>query len=224
MSESMYYNTDKIYVISLKRRQYRLTNFFNTIPSNIFDPKKICIFDAVDGLQENPPEWWNGGRGAYGCKLSHSKIWQEIIDNNYQNTIIFEDDAIFCENFTALFYNFITNIPDDWDQAYLGGQHLNPTTRINDFVVLGANINRTHAYMIKNRDSAAKIMNNLSEDQLWISNLKYNMHVDHALGYLHKNKLIKAYASDPFLVGQNHDKFSDVGNNKSCQSKRWWNK
>ncbi len=219
----MYYNTDKIYVISLKRRQYRLTQFFYTIPPNIFDPKKISIFDAIDGLKQKPPDWWTGGRGAYGCQLSHSKIWQEIIDNNYQNTIIFEDDAIFCENFTTLFSNFITNIPEDWDQAYIGGQHLAPPTKINEFVVLGTNINRTHAYMIKNRDSAAKIMNGLLEDELWMANLKHKMHVDHALGYLHKNKLIKAYASTPFLVGQNNDQFSDIAS-KGHQTQKWWNK
>jgi hypothetical protein len=224
MSESMYYNTDKIYVISLKRRQYRLTNFFNTIPSNIFDPKKIVIFDAVDGLQQKPPDWWAGGKGAYGCQLSHNKIWQEIIDNNYQNTIIFEDDAIFCENFTPQFLNFIGHLPEDWDQAYLGGQHLIKPTPINDYVVLGSNINRRHGYMIKNKMSAQKIVDCLSNPDLWTTHLINKMHGDHALGYMHKNKLIKAYASKPFLVGQNNDQFSDIGSNKSCQFKRWWNK
>ena len=220
----MYYNTDKIYVISLKRRQHRLTHFFNTIPSNIFDPKKIHIFDAVDGSKEKLPEWWTSGcGGTYGCYSSHKKIWQETIDKNYKNIVIFEDDAIFCENFTQLFFNFIANIPDDWDQAYIGGQHLEPTTRINEFVVLGANINRTHAYMVKNRDSAAKIIDGLSDTELWTTHLKHRMHVDHALGHLHYNKLIKAYASDPFLVGQNIDKFSDTGC-RPRKDKGWWNK
>lgn len=219
----MYYNTDKIYVISLKRRQYRLTQFFYTIPSNIFDPKKISIFNAIDGLEQKPPEWWTGGQGAYGCQLSHSKIWQEIIDNNYQNTIIFEDDAIFCENFTTQFLNFIDNLPDDWDQAYLGGQHLQKPTPINKFVVLGSNINRRHAYMIKNRISAQKILDCLSKPDLWTTHLIRKMHGDHALGYMHRNELIKAYASTPFLVGQNNDQFSDIAS-KGHRTQKWWNK
>lgn len=219
----MYYDTDRIYIISLKHRRYRLTHFFNTIPSNIFDPKKILIYDAVDGSkQELPKEWGDHSRGAYGCYLSHQNIWKEIINKNYQNTIIFEDDAIFCKNFTQLFSDFITNIPDDWDQAYIGGQHLKPTTRINKFVVLGTNINRTHAYMVKNKDSATKIIDGLSDTELWRTHLKHKMHVDHALGHLHCAKLVKAYASDPFLVGQNIDKFSDTGGNPR-KDRGWWN-
>ena len=219
----MYYNTDKIYIISLKRRQYRLTQFFYTIPSDIFDPKKIVIFDAVDGLQQKPPDWWAGGKGAYGCQLSHSKIWQEIIDNNYKNTIIFEDDAIFCENFTPQFLNFIDNLPSDWDQAYLGGQHLIKPTPINDYVVLGSNINRRHGYMIKNKESAKKIVECLSNPDLWTTHLIGKMHGDHALGYMHKNELIKAYAAKPFLVGQNNDQFSDISS-KGHRTQKWWNK
>ncbi len=221
----MYYNTDKIYIISLKRRHYRLAHFFHTIPSNIFDPQKISIFDAIDGKEQKLPEWWgDGGSGAYGCYLSHKKIWEEIIHNQYDNTIIFEDDAIFCENFTPQFLNFIDHLPDDWDQAYLGGQHLRKAVNINDFVVLGNNVNRTHAYMVKNKISAKKILDHLSNPDLWISHLKNKMHVDHALGHLHSNSLIKAYASKPFLVGQNNDKFSDIGKNSTCRLKRWWNK
>jgi hypothetical protein len=220
----MYYNTDKIYVISLKRRHYRLAHFFHTIPSNIFDPQKISIYDAVDGKEQKLPEWWTSGYGAYGCQMSHKNIWQEIIDKNYQNTIIFEDDAIFCENFTPQFLNFIDHLPDDWDQAYLGGQHLIKPTPINDYVVLGSNINRRHGYMIKNKESAKKIVDCLSDPDLWKTHLVGKMHGDHALGYMHKNKLIKAYASKPFLVGQNNDKFSDIGKNESCRFKRWWNK
>ena len=219
----MYYNTDKIYVISLKRRQYRLTQFFYTIPSDIFDPKKIVIFDAVDGLQQKLPDWWTGGRGAYGCQLSHNKIWQEIIDNNYQNTIIFEDDAVFCENFTTQFLNFIDNLPSDWDQAYLGGQHLIKPTPINDYVVLGSNINRRHGYIIKNKESTKKIVDCLSNPDLWTTHLIGKMHGDHALGYMHKNKLIKAYASKPFLVGQNNDQFSDISS-RGHRTQKWWNK
>lgn len=221
---NMYYNTDKIYVISLKHRQHRLTHFFHTIPSDIFNPKKILIYDAVDGSKEKLPDWWlSRCGGTYGCYSSHKNIWQEIVEKNYKNVIIFEDDAIFCENFTRLFSTFMSSIPDDWDQAYIGGQHLEPATRINECVVLGSNINRTHAYMIKNRDSAIKIINNLSDIDLWTTSLKNKMHVDHALGHLHSNKIIKAYASDPFLVGQNIDKFSDTGC-RPRMNKAWWNK
>lgn len=220
----MYYNTDKIYIISLKRRQYRLTHFFYTIPPNIFDPKKISVYDAIDGSSQKLPEWWTDkSHGAYGCYLSHKNIWQEIIDNNYQNTIIFEDDAIFCENFTELFLNFISNLPENWDQAYLGGQHLQTPKPINKFVVLGTNINRTHAYMIKNKNSAIKIYNYLSDTSLWQNHLQRKMHVDHGLGYLHSNQLITTYASNPFLVGQNNDNFSDVAS-KGSLKQRWWNK
>lgn len=61
--------------------------------------------------------------GAIGCSLSHIKIWKDMIDNNYQNAIIFEDDFEIKD--VKLFYESINNIPSDAKIGYLNYYPLN---------------------------------------------------------------------------------------------------
>lgn len=52
-----------------------------------------------------------------GCTLSHMLCLREIIKNNYENAIIFEDDIIFHKNFKSLFIDIFKN---DYDFLLLG--------------------------------------------------------------------------------------------------------
>ena len=54
--------------------------------------------------------------GAIGASLSHIKIWKDMIDNNYENIIIFEDDF----NLTnpEIINEYIDNLPIDTQIAY----------------------------------------------------------------------------------------------------------
>jgi len=52
-----------------------------------------------------------------GCTLSHMLCLREIIKNNYENAIIFEDDIIFHKNFKELFIDIFKN---DYDFLLLG--------------------------------------------------------------------------------------------------------
>ena len=38
-------------------------------------------------------------KGEIGCAMSHYKIWQDIIKNNYNHALVVEDDGEFSENF-----------------------------------------------------------------------------------------------------------------------------
>ncbi len=56
-------------------------------------------------------------------ELSHTcssrKIWQEIIDQNYENALIMEDDVTFIPNFSDLLEVALDNAPKDYDMLYL---------------------------------------------------------------------------------------------------------
>jgi len=52
-----------------------------------------------------------------GCTLSHLWCLREIIKNNYENAIIFEDDIIFHKNFKEMFMEIFKN---DYDFLLLG--------------------------------------------------------------------------------------------------------
>lgn len=132
---------DKIYMINLKRKKdvannslKKLNNLTNK--DNLFS--NIDIFEAIDGKLLNNDDINNNislkskytlknpssyddirSVGEIGCYLSHTKIWQEIIDNNYKNCIIFEDDVIPKTNYEMII-KYLDNIPDNYDIAYLG--------------------------------------------------------------------------------------------------------
>lgn len=217
-------NFDKIYCISLlKKRPNKFNEFLSRIPSD-WDFGIIEPYDAIDGTAVELPVWWSQKlKGAYGCYMSHASILKHIVDNNYINTMILEDDAIFSENFSSLLKCCFDHLPEDWDQLYLGGQHLAKAKKIHKNIVKGSNINRTHCYIINNKNSAQKILNHILNKDFWIKNLNSNKyHIDYAYGILQSARVINSYAHHPFIVGQIPNKYSDTGSQTSSVS-RWWN-
>lgn len=217
-------NFDKIFVISLtKKRSNKVSEFMDSLPQD-WNIGEVCVFDAIDGDNEELPLWWpKNMRGSYGCLKSHLSILNLIVSQNLLNTLIIEDDAIFCDNFIQSLENVLRNLPDDWEQLYLGGQHLSKFKVINKDLVRAENVNRTHCYIIRNKNTAHKMIDYLTDKDFWIKNLtQKKYHIDYAYGAMHKKNTIVAYASLPFLVGQKSNKFSDTGSQISSVN-RWWN-
>lgn len=119
-------NIDKIYVINLKKNQDRLEKFMeNAKKANV----KVERFDAVYGkeLSKDHPDILkyfvkDHGLipGQIGCALSHIKIWEDAIKNNYNNIIVFEDDAIIPEDFWDRFNQAYNELPKDWEMLLIG--------------------------------------------------------------------------------------------------------
>ncbi|KAL3870728.1 hypothetical protein ACJMK2_038772 [Sinanodonta woodiana] len=133
---------DEVYLINLVRRQERRKRMLLN-----FEELQIMvkIIDAVDGKQLNDSyikekgiEMLPGfadpyhGRplkmGEIGCFLSHYIIWEDVVKNNYQKVVVFEDDIRFEPYFRtkleALMVEAGTKVPD-WDLIYLGRKRLN---------------------------------------------------------------------------------------------------
>lgn len=217
-------NFGKIYVISLtKKRPNKVSEFMSNLPKN-WNIGAVNIFNAIDGQTEDLPIWWpERMKGSYGCLKSHLSILNNILEQDLSNTLIIEDDAIFCDHFIQRLTNVCEELPNDWEQLYLGGQHLGKYKIVKKYLVRAENINRTHCYIINNKVVAQKIINNLINKNFWISNLTKNKyHIDYAYGIMHKNNSVITYAAKPFLVGQRSNKFSDTGSQIS-NIDRWWN-
>lgn len=117
---------DKIYVINLKKNTDRLEKFMeNAKKANV----TVERFDAIYGkeLQKDHPDivkyFVKDHKlipGEIGCALSHIKIWQDTIDNNYNNILVFEDDAIIPENFWNKFNKAYEELPKDYDMLLIG--------------------------------------------------------------------------------------------------------
>lgn len=206
----------KSYIISLDHRKDRLIKFWNNFPADW--PYDLPItYSAITGKYCNSPSWWKQGGGAWGCYKSHLNIIeQELNQNTKQNVLIFEDDAIFCEDFVNKMHNFLSLVPQDADQIYLGGQHLEPPTNYKG-IYLANNINRTHCYIVTKK-GLLTLYKWLNETKNWID----KCHIDHHYGRGHRDKKIIAYAPKKWLVGQRSDNRSDVSS-KSV-SERWWQK
>ncbi len=128
-------------MINLKRKKYVADNSLQKLKkltdnNNLFSD--IEIYDAIDGQLLNidaldkdltlkakytlkEPSSFDDIRslGEIGCYLSHTNIWRKIIENNYNNCIIFEDDVIPKKNYNQII-EYINSIPHDYDIAYLG--------------------------------------------------------------------------------------------------------
>lgn len=208
---------DRVYVVSLvKKYPEKLSAFLKRLPNPwIFGP--IKVFEAIYGYESDIPKWWIAQKGAWGCYQSHLKIIEECIKDKVDKVLILEDDAIFCKDFTDKARNFLTNLPDDWEQAYLGGQHLRMprSTIVEKNITIGSNINRTHAYAIHGQ-GFNKLYSWLNNTDAWVP----QNHIDHHYGILHQAMIIKPYCPIQFLVGQS-DGISSITNKK--YGERWWN-
>jgi len=124
---------DKIYIITLKRS----TDRHNLIKQN-FKGLDYEIFWGSDARNLNFEELKLDGvyipeiafkeniinqvleKGEVGCALSHTRIYECIVNNNLDNALIFEDDAFLdTENINAAI-NALSNIPEDWELLYFG--------------------------------------------------------------------------------------------------------
>ena len=110
---------DKIYCINLDSRTDKWTECeieFNKLNIN------VERFSAVNGA----PLFTVGSNltaGAFGLMLTHQEIIREVINKNYKNVLILEDDVTFIDYFYKYFFYEIKLLPEDWDLLYLGGNN-----------------------------------------------------------------------------------------------------
>lgn len=205
----------RVVCISLARRADRWEKFVAACPY-----KNVEKFTAIDGKLCTPPDWWKQGAGAWGCYKSHLAILEKALNDGVESLLVFEDDAIFCENYVERSEDFLAALPPNWGLAYLGGQHLNaaihPPIRLNDLVVQPYNVNRTHAMAYRGRDTMLAIYRHISAIDGWTR----GQHIDHYLGKLAQKRSLPIYAPTEWLVGQS-DSASDI--NVNVMTNRFWN-
>ncbi|MCL2624763.1 MAG: glycosyltransferase family 25 protein, partial [Planctomycetaceae bacterium] len=189
-------------------RRERLDVFFHKLPPEwpFRFPER---FLAIDGGLVTPPDWWNGGGGAWGCYKAHLRILEDCLNHEYNSVLIFEDDAVCVDGFGEKIQKFWDHLPDDWEMVYLGGQHIQENQRlprkINEWVYHPYNVNRCHCYGFRGRKMLAKAYKHLNNFFDW----KVDHHVDHYLGELHKRTEKGFYCPKEWLVAQSEGQ-SDI--------------
>jgi glycosyl transferase, family 25 len=130
-----YLNTffDKIYVLCLPR----ITNRIEHIKKNL-SGLNYELFEGVDkqtvsveGLKESGEystaryhEFYKDSKdmplGMLCCAIGHVKIYEAIIKNGYNKTLILEDDVVPIEDTLSSFYAIAAELPTNWELLYLG--------------------------------------------------------------------------------------------------------
>jgi len=196
---------EKAFVISLKDRPLRLKSFLDGLPKCDWLPE-VEVWPAISGTMCPPPDNWKAGGGAWGCYRSHMQILEYCLNNRISSYIVFEDDAQFHDDFDQANI-FLDNLPDHWQQAYLGGQlmHVNShrPKRINEHVLRPYNVNRTHCFAV-NRPGMIAIYQHCSHLPF-----EHSFHIDHHLGRFHEDARNAVYCPNKWYVGQ-HGFKSDI--------------
>jgi GR25 family glycosyltransferase involved in LPS biosynthesis len=116
---------NKIYYINLDRRPDRNQHFLDQCYKFKFNMNNVIRFKGIDGLTYN---FSNHEENMFknadflmteskpkimGNQLSHYYILKEMIKNNYEYIIIFQDDVILRDDFNTQINKLIKNIPED---------------------------------------------------------------------------------------------------------------
>ena len=189
-------NVDKIYICHWSKLTQRKQDLHeHLLNKGLKDFLWIEPFDTetwdIPQIQKEYPSIFTTTSKALGrlakfseisLTLKHCHVIKEIIANNYNTTLILEDDAVLSENFSEDFNSYITQLPPDWDIAWVGtccGLHAPLEQNKNIYRMNGSRC--THAYIIS-LNGAKKILTTLhTADQTpdflynrWIEELNLN--------------------------------------------------
>jgi GR25 family glycosyltransferase involved in LPS biosynthesis len=166
-------------LINLDKRQDRLERFDAQAKALGIDYERFQAIESTDPV--------------LGCKLSHVAA---LIKCKGDSVFIFEDDAVFVDNFQEELDKSLALLPDDWDMVYLGA-HILRTEVVNDRWRRSIESSSTHAYAVR-----ASVIPKLVDTAI-----AHKGHVDVAYSSLHND--LKAYIARPTLVSQEAG-FSDI--------------
>lgn len=194
---------DKIIVINLDKaqeRKNRLIESFNRVGIN---PDDVLILSAFDGeiLNNDFERTIFGGamdrtfaKGEICCTLSHISAIKMAKSLKYKNVLILEDDIELCDNFLERINSIENQLPDSWDQIYIGAivHNLGDKISENIYKVNGNSVMGTHSYIL-NSSSYDLVVKQLTE---------FNTSTDGEFSILHANNLLNSYIYIPLLTYQ----------------------
>jgi glycosyl transferase family 25 len=153
----------------------------NTVPSNLQCLNDIChayyinlehrtdrnqhVIEQLTNLGLPKFERFNAIKtqnGAIGCSMSHLKILQNALDNNYNHVLIMEDDITFLnpEVFKENFNTFLKNQGNNWDVILFAGNNVGPYDKIDDVCIKVKQCQTTTGYLV-NGHYLKRLVNNV---------------------------------------------------------------
>lgn len=198
---------DKIYCINIDRR----TDRWETCSKEFIKHDLIVErFSAVDGNVINHNLGYPYDNELAGA-MSHLNVIKTAKENNLKNVLILEDDVVFVDDLNEQFSTYVTQLPDNWDSIYFGGNH------IGGLVMIQPNVGKTrrtyalHAYGVNSRAydtiinyMTTKINQTISGGK---SGIQHSVAADYFIADLQPN--MNFYCFRPHIAYQ-ADGFSDI--------------
>ena len=206
------------YVINLKRREDRLESFMKRC--ELSDVKIEYAFDGknqeheIQEDRELTNKFSNLMVGEIGCFISHMRLYKKLIESDLDFIVIFEDDAIFCEDFKFKFEKVLSEITDTMGLLYFGGRfdpnfampseyyndfsdsishhNINPELKVSSTDSVWWHIRTTHGYIIF-KNAAKKIFD------IFTNSANITIAVDHWILINLINNSISVYDTKPLL-------------------------
>ena len=209
-----------LYIINLPYkpdRRERLTRHLLEV-GLVRDASEIRWVRAISGDWCWPPHWWKAGNGAWGCLMSHLRVVQDAIMDGLESYMVLEDDAVFQPRAVEMLARVMQEVPDDWGQIYLGGQHLKEPELVpgRPFMLRCRNVNRTHGFIMRRR-AFARFQQHIMSAPDYIAHPGW--HIDHQLGIAHERGDWKVYAPAWWLCGQEAGASNISGR---TNPRMWW--
>lgn len=123
---------DQIFYINLARRPDRKVHFIEQCKKHNIDQNSVERFEAFDGkthqfsqstlkLFKNADYLKYPYRSTVICnQMSHFTILENMVKNNLDNIIVFQDDAKLKAGFVDYVNNIMNNLPEDAEMVNLG--------------------------------------------------------------------------------------------------------
>ncbi len=208
---------ERIFIISLPRNSSRLDRCLGLLSGRGLTDKAV-VQPAIDGSAMPPSAWWRAGGGAWGCYLSHVHVLQRAHIEKAASVLILEDDVIWRRDAAQLVSEFMSEVPADWGQLYLGGQHSVAPSLESSRVYRCRSVNRTHAYAVSG-GCLGKLHAHVTYAPDYIKSTRPR-HIDHQLEVAHRRSDWPVYSPSWWLAGQGQNK-SQV--NGRQHPDKWWN-
>lgn len=124
---------DRIYVITLERatdRQEKVKErlqglhfeFFYGVDKHLLSWNKVNEEGIYNDKKARQLNRYSKGMilGHIACSLSHRKLYEHIVEQQYQRVLIFEDDAVPLFDKDRELQQSIEELPADWELVYFG--------------------------------------------------------------------------------------------------------
>lgn len=156
---------------------------------------EVEFIEAVDAKTLPKHPWITVGDYANG--LSHQKIWKDIVENNREISLVFEDQCIIAEQFLEKVSEI--KLPDRWDIIYLGHDVPRYFSYENEHLDLGKPTS-TYCYLIS-LTGAKKLVNFQPEDYWIIPDTQFSF-MPLRTFYM-RNRLARRDPSSKSIIGAN---------------------